>query len=199
LETQDTILEFWFGAGRDDVAVAREKSKLWWSKDIAADRVIRQRFEDVLNQAARSELDQWSATPTGTLALILLTDQFPRNMYRNTPQAFAFDALARDWCKHGIDRGLDRSLRPIERVFFYMPLEHSELLHDQYLAVALFEKLMAAVGPERQSDFTGFLEFAVRHRDIVERFGRFPHRNAILGRESSAQEQAFLLEKGSSF
>jgi uncharacterized protein (DUF924 family) len=199
METQDSIHEFWFGAGTDDDAAAKEKSRLWWSKDAGIDRAVRQRFEDVLKRAARSELDDWSATPAGTLALILLTDQFPRNMYRDTPQGFAFDALARDWCRSGIDRGFDQALRPIERVFFYMPLEHSESLHDQYLAVALFEKMIAALEPERQSGFTGYLDFALHHRDIIERFGRFPHRNAILGRESSEQESAFLLEKGSSF
>jgi uncharacterized protein (DUF924 family) len=199
VETHETIREFWFGTNSDDAVVAQEKSRLWWGKDAATDRAVKQRFEDVLNQAARSELDSWCSTTAGSLALILVTDQFPRNMYRGTPQAFAFDALARDWCKNGIDHGFDQLLRPIERVFFYMPLQHSELLHDQYLAVALFEKLASAVGPERESGFTGYLDFARRHRDIVERFGRFPHRNAILGRESSTLELAFLQEKGSSF
>jgi uncharacterized protein (DUF924 family) len=199
VETQDSIHEFWFGSDSDDDAAAKEKSRLWWSKDVGIDSAVRQRFEGVLNQAARSELDDWSDTPAGSLALILLTDQFPRNMYRNTSQAFAFDSLARDWCRSGIDHGFDQTLRPIERVFFYMPLEHSESLHDQYLAVALFEKLIASLAPERQSGFAGYLDFAVRHRDIIERFGRFPHRNAILGRESSPQEWAFLQEKGSSF
>jgi uncharacterized protein (DUF924 family) len=199
METQDTIREFWFGSSSDDAVVAQEKSKLWWAKDTDADLLIRLRFEAVVKQAANRELDDWSATPAGCLALIVLTDQFPRNMYRATPQSFAFDALARDWCKNGIDHGFDQSLRPIERVFFYLPLEHSELLHDQYLAVALYEKLASAVAPERQADFAGFLDFAKRHRDIIERFGRFPHRNAILSRESSPQELTFLQEKGSSF
>jgi uncharacterized protein (DUF924 family) len=198
VETQETVREFWFGAGSDDAVVAREKSNLWWSKNAEIDRSIKQRFEDLLNQAGRGELDTWSNTAAGRLALIVLTDQFPRNMYRDTPQAFAFDSLARDWCKSGIDRGFDQQLRPIERVFFYLPLEHSESLHDQYLAVALFEKLSSA-SPEAASNFAGFLDFAKRHRDIVERFGRFPHRNVILGRESSPQELAFLQEKGSSF
>jgi uncharacterized protein (DUF924 family) len=199
VETQESILEFWFGAASDDAVVAQEKSKLWWSKDEQTDRALKQRFEPVLNLIAAGECDAWAETPRGCLALIIATDQFPRNMYRGTRQSFAFDGLARDWCKTGIDRGFDAALRPIERVFFYLPLEHSESLHDQYLSVALFEKLAAGVGPDRQAGFTGYVDFALRHREIVERFGRFPHRNAILERLSSRQETAFLQEKGSSF
>jgi uncharacterized protein (DUF924 family) len=193
VETEDSIRAFWFGDG-DDATAAREKSSLWWSKDEAVDRAMRERFEPALQLAAARGMDGWRDTPQGLLALILLTDQFPRNIYRNTPQAFAFDPLALTWCKDGIDRGADRALRPIERVFFYLPLEHSESLHDQYLAVALFDKLR-----EADSMYAGYHDFAIRHRDIIERFGRFPHRNAILGRESTPEELAFLQEKGSSF
>lgn len=199
METQDTILEFWFGSNTDDKAVAAEQSKLWWMKHPETDKRIRQRFEAYVTKAANRELDIWSATPRGRLALILLTDQFPRNIYRDTPQAFSFDALARSWSKEGIRQGLDKSLRPIERVFFYLPLEHSESLEDQEQSIALYQALVAGAGLEEKSTFDGFLDFAVRHRNIVKRFGRFPHRNRILGRESTAEEIAFLQEKGSSF
>jgi uncharacterized protein (DUF924 family) len=199
METQDTILEFWFGLNADDKAVAAEQSKLWWMKHPETDQRIRQRFEAYVAKAANGELDTWSATPRGRLALILLTDQFPRNIYRDTPQAFSFDPLARSWSKEGIRHGLDKSLRPIERVFFYLPLEHSESLEDQEQSVALYQELIADAGPEQKSTFDGFLDFAIRHRDIVKRFDRFPHRNRILGRKSTAEEIAFLQEKGSSF
>jgi uncharacterized protein (DUF924 family) len=120
-------------------------------------------------------------------------------MYRGTANAFAFDHLARSWCKEGIGKDVHKALRPIERVFFYLPLEHSESLEDQEQSIALCEELVAGVDAEHKPTFEGFLRFAVRHRDIVRRFGRFPHRNAILGRESTPEELAFLEEKGSSF
>lgn len=199
METQDTILEFWFGLNADDKTTAEEQSKLWWMKHPETDKRIRERFEPYVTKAANRELDAWAVTPRGCLALILLTDQFPRNIYRDTVQAFSFDALARSWSKEGLRQGFQKSLRPIERVFFYLPLEHSESLEDQEQSVALYRELVADVGPAYRSTFDGFLDFAVRHRDIVKRFGRFPHRNRILSRESSAEELAFLKEKGSSF
>jgi uncharacterized protein (DUF924 family) len=199
METHETLLQFWFGSNTDDKIVAKEQSKLWWSKNSQTDRQIQQRFEPYVAKASNRALDSWLATPAGCLALIILTDQFPRNIYRNTPQAFSFDALARSWCKEGIGKGFHNSLRPIERVFFYLPLEHSESLEDQDQSLALYEQLVADMDTEKRSIFDGFLKFAVRHRDIVKRFGRFPHRNRILGRESSSEELAFLQEKGSSF
>ena len=198
-ESPDTIREFWFGSSTDDAVVAAERSKLWWTKHPDTDRQIRERFECCLHLAAKRELDDWAATPGGRLALILLTDQFPRNMYRNMLESFAFDALARRWCEEGLREGAHRLLRPIERVFFYLPLEHSESLADQERAVALFRELVQGEGPERGANFAGFLEYAIRHRDVIVRFGRFPHRNRILGRVSTAEEIAFLKEPGSSF
>lgn len=199
MEAPDTIREFWFGSHTDDAIVAQERSKLWWMKDTQADGEIRRRFEAYVFKAANHELDAWLSTPAGCLAMIILADQFPRSMYRNTAQAFAFDPLAQAWCKQGLRDGLHQSLRPIERVFFYLPLEHSESLDDQERSVALYRELAAGVDAAYRPAFDGFLDFAVRHRDIVARFGRFPHRNAILGRISSADELAFLKEAGSSF
>jgi len=198
METPDTILEFWFGTSPDD-AVATEQSRLWWTKHPDTDREIRQRFESCVRKATDGELDGWAATPRGRLALIILTDQFPRNMYRNTPTSFAYDALARRWCEEGLQAGVDKLLRPIERVFFYLPLEHSESMADQDRAVALYEALVQDVGPERVSGFTGFLDYAIRHREVIARFGRFPHRNRILGRASTPEEVEFLAQPGSSF
>ncbi len=200
--TIDDILEFWFGAASDvadDAAVAKRNAQLWWSKNEATDREIRERFESVLEKAVRGELDSWRASPRGVLALILLVDQFTRNMYRGTPRSFAHDALARELCRDALARGADAELRPIERVFVYLPLEHSEDRQDQAESVRLFEGLLESVPPGAEDTFREFLDYAVRHREIIDRFGRFPHRNSILGRESTPEESEFLEQPGSSF
>jgi len=131
--------------------------------------------------------------------LILLTDQFPRNMYRDSPQAFAYDAKALAWCLEGLKQQFDRHLRPIERVFFYLPLEHAESLEHQERSVEKFRELLDEADERRKNVFAEYLDLAVRHRNIIARFGRFPHRNRILGRESTGEELAFLKEPGSSF
>jgi uncharacterized protein (DUF924 family) len=125
METVDTICKFWFGTEPTDPDLARARAGLWWQQDERIDRQIADRFESSVVRAAKGELERWSATPTGTLTLILLTDQFPRNIYRNTPQAFAYDALARAWCIRGIEAGIDRQLHPIERLFFYLPIDRT--------------------------------------------------------------------------
>jgi uncharacterized protein (DUF924 family) len=142
---------------------------------------------------------EWLATPHGALALILLADQFPRNIFRDTPQAFALDPLALAFANSVIDAGFDQKLRPIERVFCYLPFEHSELLIDQDRSVELFKALHAAVADMDKELFAGYVDFAVRHRVVIERFGRFPHRNRILDRASTAEEIEFLQQPGSSF
>ncbi|HEY8608525.1 MAG TPA: DUF924 family protein [Noviherbaspirillum sp.] len=197
-ESVGSILAFWFGPG-DDATVAAARSRLWWGKDDATDRAMATRFAGCIDAAATGALDAWAATPAGRLALILLTDQFPRNIHRGTPRAFALDARARRFCMEGLTQGVDRLLRPIERVFFYLPLEHSESMPDQERAVALFAQLLADVPADQRAAFAGYHDFALRHREVVERFGRFPHRNAILGRTSTPAEIAFLQQKGSSF
>lgn len=199
METPNSILQFWFGNHTDAATVAKAQAPLWWQKDAATDDAVRARFAGITAMAARHELDAWCGTPQGRLALILLTDQFPRNMYRDTPKAFHYDALAQAWCRQGLACGHDLALRPIKRVFFYLPLEHAEALDAQQQAVALFTRLVDGVAPEEKPVFAGYLDFAVRHRDIIARFGRFPHRNQILGRPSTADELAFLQQKGSSF
>jgi uncharacterized protein (DUF924 family) len=199
METPDSIRDYWFGPGADDLTVAQQRSKLWWSKNPDADAEIRHRFEGRVQATAAGELDGWATTPRGMLALILLTDQFPRNMYRNTPEAFRFDPLAQKWCQAALARRMERSLRPIERVFLYLPLEHAEALPLQEESVRRFTGLYQEVPAEQMDTFRRFLMFALRHRRVIERFGRFPHRNAILGRESTAEEIEFLKEPGSSF
>jgi len=197
--TIETVLNFWFGADPDDAAVAKEKSALWWSKGPEIDDEIRQRFESLVVKAAAGELADWQSTPSGRLALILLTDQFPRNIYHDSPRAFAQDSKTLAYCLDGIKRDFDFKLRRIERVFFYLPLEHAESLEHQEQSVRQFSALLDEVGADQKNLFAEYLDFAVRHRNIIARFGRFPHRNKILGRKSTAEELAFLAEPDSSF
>ncbi len=175
-----SILHFWF---------EELTPKQHFVKDAALDETIRTRFGDLLAAAARCELFEWRATAAGRLAEIIVLDQFSRNVYRDTPRAFAQDALALVLAQELVTGGLDSSLPAAQRVFAYMPYMHSEsaLVHTQ--AVALFTQL----------GIQDNLNFELRHKAIIDRFGRYPHRNAILGRTSSAEELAFLAEPGSSF
>ncbi len=197
--TADIVLDFWFGPAAGDTATAQAQQKLWWSKNETIDADIRTRFGGLVEAAASGRHDDWALKPRGRLALILLFDQFPRNMYRNTPRAFACDPLAGKLALAGIASGADRELRAIERVFFYLPLEHSESAELQERCVALFTALAAGVPEADRETFAGYVDYAVRHRDVIHRFGRFPHRNRILGRTSTQEETAFLQQPGSSF
>lgn len=199
MESPETICEYWFGSSDNDLEVAKQHSKQWWSKNVEVDAEIKTRFASYLPRVVNGELDQWQESALGTLALILLTDQFPRNMFRGAAQAFAYDAIARNLCKQGLKKDIDQKLRPIQRVFFYIPLEHSESLADQEQCLQLFRQLANSAEPALQPTLTDYIDFAIRHRDIIERFGRFPHRNALLDRESTPAELAFLETPGSSF
>ena len=202
METPATIHAFWFGPAADEDeedAIIERQSALWWKKQPEVDAAIRARFAPLVGRAAGGELDAWLDGLRGRLALILLTDQFPRNIWRGQAAAFAFDVLALRWAKETIARGLDRDARPIERVFLYLPLEHSEDLADQREAVRLFDALGGEVAAAARPAFAGYLDYARRHLEIIERFGRFPHRNAALGRETSAAEAEFLRQPGSAF
>ncbi|MGZ8501129.1 MAG: DUF924 family protein [Candidatus Binatia bacterium] len=198
MATIETILTYWFGANPGESALAKDRADLWWSKNAEVDREIRERFESSLNLAAEGKLNPWLAEPRGRLALIILTDQFPRNICRDSPLAFSFDAKALAWSVEGIELRHDR-LQPIERAFFYLPLEHSELLEHQERSVLMFDNLVPLVAAERKEIFEHYLSFAILHRDIIARFGRFPHRNRILGRSSTAEEIHFLSQPGASF
>jgi len=195
----DEIVQFWFGDEADDAAAAARQQGLWWSKNPQTDALIRTRYEPLVLAAEAGGLDAWRATPQGLLALILLTDQFPRNIYRDTPNAFRFDPLARKLCLEALDTGAVAALRPVQRVFCYLPLEHAENLAQQQRCVDLFTALAAEVPEAWRSPFEFFVGFAEKHRVIIERFGRFPHRNAILGRPSTDEELLFLQQPGSSF
>ena len=174
--TAQDVLSFWFGAG----------PKAWFEKNPAFDEEIRASFLPLYERAAREELKAWLENAESCLALVILLDQFPRNLFRGSARAFATDALAREAARTLLERGWDRNLSPEQRTFAYLPFEHSEALGDQELSMRLFEG-----NPN--------FEWARRHWEIIRRFGRFPHRNAALGRTSTAEEIAFLKEPGSSF
>lgn len=190
VEAED-ILAFWFGSPLQ--GATPERSKLWFAKSVDTDRLIRSRYLQVHEQAKDGVLGDWLDAARPCLAYIIVTDQFPRNMFRDTAAAFATDALALAAARHALAQRFDRTLQPIERVFLYLPFEHSEDANDQAQAVTLFDSLRANDGMD------GFHQYALAHQRIIQRFGRFPHRNAILGRTSSAEELAFLQEPGSRF
>ena len=200
------VLEFWFGQAAQSPQALSVQTALWFGKsdDTPADRdrrdqEIRSRFGQAFEEAAAGRLDDWADTPPGRLALILLLDQMPRNLFRGSARAFATDGKARALTVAGLDAGVDRELSPLERVFFYLPLEHAESLADQERCVALFDDLAREAPAEFHDDFQGFARFARWHRDIVARFGRFPHRNAVLGRSNTPEEAAYLAGDAPSF
>jgi uncharacterized protein (DUF924 family) len=172
------LVAFWRRAGR----------RAWFAKDPRFDERIRRRFAAACEAAARGELGGWEASAQGALALLLLLDQFPRNLYRGSARAFEADPLARAVAARAIARGFDRRTGPALRPFFYLPFQHSESLEDQDRAVALCETLERAGGESARA--------ARQHREIIHRFGRFPHRNAALGRVSTPEESRFLAEGG---
>ena len=171
METPNTIREYWFGTAWEDAAVtARQRAQLWWSKNPEVDDEIRRRFESWVIKAGSGELDNWELNPQDRLALILLTDQFPRSIYRDSAKAFAFDSKALSLAYTGIDAGFDATLRPLEKVFFYLPLEHSESFADQQRSVSLFQKLVDDASPDQKPTFAEYLDFSVRHRAALAAF-----------------------------
>lgn len=193
----EDILTFWFGQ-RDSAEYGHARA-FWFKKDEHVDTHIREQFLPIFELAAQGKLagqglPGWEESPRSLLAEVIVLDQFPRNMFRDSPRAFATDALARDRARMSISRRWDARLLPIEAVFLYLPLEHSESLEDQEQSMALFTSLA-----ERHPGMEGYVDYARRHRGIIARFGRFPHRNAILKRPSTPEEESFLTEPGSRF
>jgi uncharacterized protein (DUF924 family) len=195
----EPLLHFWFGESTDAVTMAKRQAALWWGKAVTTDDDIRERFAPLRELAIQGELDAWEETSRGRLALIILIDQFSRNIFRDRLEAFTYDYLAQEWCLAGIDAAADKELLPIERVFFYLPMEHAESRVDQARSVALFAALANAAPMGERALFGDYLDFAKRHRTIIERFDRFPHRNRVLGRVSTDMEVEFLKQPGSSF
>ena len=186
------VLDFWFGApGSAESGQARKE---WFVKDPAFDRRIDERFGATIERALRGELDGWAATPDGALARIVVLDQFTRNCFRGAGRAFAGDPQALAAASALVGTRQDESLAPLQRAFAYLPFEHAESLAMQDEAVRLFTRLVADA-PELKT----MLDYAHKHRAVIERFGRFPHRNAALGRQSTAEELAFIATPGTGF
>lgn len=170
------IVDFWLSHGPE----------AWFSANAELDRQIAERYADLHIDACKRELSNWEETPEGSLALLLLLDQFPRNLYRGSAHSYATDGLARAVARRALAKGHDRLVEPILRPFFYLPFEHSEDIADQHACVRLFEAHRDETGDEET------LKWALVHLDIIERFGRFPHRNDALGRDTTPEEQAYL-------
>jgi uncharacterized protein (DUF924 family) len=190
------VLEFWFS---DDPDNPMKHARSWWEKNSAFDARIKAQFESLILGALKGELDSWKSDVDGVLAFILVTDQFPRNAYRNQPESFSLDAIALKATLESIDRKMDEQCGPIQRWFMYMPLEHSENLEHQNTCVQLFESMTQEVEEAFKPAIVQAYHFAKLHQQVIEKYGRFPHRNAILGRSSTEEELAFLKQPNSGF
>ncbi|MDP8934125.1 MAG: DUF924 domain-containing protein [Cyanobacteriota bacterium] len=185
------VLDFWFG--RSNSPEFGKVQKKWFEKDADFDAEVRSGFLQQYELAASGQLDSWHDSPESCLALILLLDQFPRNMFRGTPQAFATDSKALATAEYAVNNKFDRELLTVQKLFVYLPFEHSENLENQQKSVELFRQLSG------EPDSDSVIEYAMQHLEIIERFGRFPHRNQILGRETTPEEAEFLKQPGSGF
>ena len=196
----DEIIDFWFGELNDDGQVSEDKRVRWWKKDPAFDDLIAQRFGSLVAVAATGELEDWRLSARGQLAAVLLIDQFRRNIFRDRPEAWSEDAAAQEFSRELIDSGRINDLPEQHRYFALLPLMHAESITSQGECVARFDAL-ASVTPlgGLKSTFEEAAKYARMHRDIIRRFGRFPHRNAVIGRVSTAEETEFLKTTGSSF
>jgi len=199
IEDINKVLCFWFGTEAYQKEIIRQQSGLWWGKDANTDLDIKERFGELYQSAINDELSDWLNSIKGQLALIIILDQFSRVINRDSANAFSQDSKALRIALEGIGKNYDSSLSFIERVFYYMPLEHSENLENQSQCVALFQKLLFEVSDDLKVEFEGYLDFAEKHKEIIERFRRFPHRNKVLDRLSNADELEFLIQPGSSF
>ena len=184
------ILDFWF-----DPAHAAH----WFVADTQFDEHIRQRFAAAVEPAARGQLDDWAGEAESWLALLLLLDQFPRNLHRGDARSWTADVKAQRVALSGLADGFDQSLPPLQRVFAYLPLEHAEDMGLQQRSVALFEALHAEAPPEQRERYAMFLDYARRHREVIARFGRFPHRNAVLHRTDTPDEVSYVEQPGARF
>ncbi|MGB5258285.1 MAG: DUF924 family protein [Woeseiaceae bacterium] len=188
----ETILSFWFKEQALSAPQIDQRMDIWFSEDPVFDHEIEKEFANDIARASSGELDHWADDAHGRLALILLIDQFRRNIHRGTAEAFSKDRLALKLCVEGAMQKKDLGLTPIQRVFFYMPLQHAESRKVQAKSVELYQRLAESVSPTLRETFMAIAEFAELHKDIVDQFGRFPHRNKLLNRENTPQEAEYL-------
>jgi uncharacterized protein (DUF924 family) len=199
-----SVRDFWFGQGSASAAELNRRMRFWFGDESSQmrqrrDETIRRRFAGLLQRAAAGELSAWADGPRRRLSLILLLDQFPRNIYRGSARAFAYDAQALTLTLSGMQSAADAALAVVERIFFYMPLQHAEGREVQEESVAAYRRLLTEAPGELRAPFEGAVRSAENHRAIIEQFGRFPHRNELLGRTSTAAEVAWLQRGGSTF
>ncbi|MEN0105817.1 MAG: DUF924 family protein [Pseudomonas sp.] len=193
------LLDWWFGSGETAAEVASAQQGLWFGKRDSQDDYAREHFGSLVRQALAGELESWAETAEGWLSLILLLDQLPRMIHRDTPFAYSGDARAQQLVARGLAAGWEQALAPLEQLFVYLVLEHAENLASQNLAVELFAGLLEQAGDDERAYFTNTFDYAERHQRVIARFGRFPHRNQALGRDSTAEEISYLKEPGSGF
>ncbi len=194
MEQPKEILQFWFGSRNTGDAVPEDRTRLWFKGDSSTDSDIKSKFAALLSRAREGKLKDWEDSPEGCLALILLYDQFSRHIYRNSAEAFSNDTQALRLCLRGIDRGWDRTFDAPERVFFYFPMVHAEDLQVQKKGLEFFIRLAQDVSEAHWDFIDEVLNHAIEHHEVIERFGRFPKRNTVLGRESTTDEIAYLAE-----
>jgi uncharacterized protein (DUF924 family) len=193
------LLHVWFGDSRADPHRVAAQSQFWFEPNSEQDEFLRRRFGFLLQWAARGDFETWKSSAQSCLALVIIFDQLPRNLFRGRPEAFAYDDRALAVSQFGVEAGYLQELQPIEQLFLLMSYQHSESLSVQYQGVSLFEGVIES-SPDEWKDFLrGFLAFARQHLEIVARFGRFPHRNAVLGRSSTPEEVGFLRVGGPTF
>ena len=196
---QDELLAFWFGADLDSPEALAERGGFWFDGGAEVDREIRARFADLPDRAASGALDAWRDAPRSALARVLALDQLPRNLFRGSARSFAYDGLALEAAGAALEAGFAAKLHPLEAAFLHLPFEHAERLDCQERSVALSEALAARAPAHLRRTLESWVEFARRHRDVIARFGRFPHRNALLGRLPTAAERAYLASGGDRF
>ncbi|MEJ2256190.1 MAG: DUF924 domain-containing protein [Woeseiaceae bacterium] len=188
----NAILSFWFKEQELTAPQIDRRMDTWFGEDPAFDKEIEDRFAGDIEMASQGQLEHWASEPLGRLALIILIDQFRRNIHRNTAKAFSMDKLALKLCVEGAMEKKDKGLTPIQRAFFYMPLQHAESAKVQAKSVELFTRLAESVSPTYRETFETIAQFAELHKDIIDQFGRFPHRNQLLGRDNTPEEDEYL-------
>ena len=195
----ESLLKEWFGDDLDSLQAVTARATTWFARSPEFDARLRERFATLPDRALNGDLDPWQGNPRSSLALVLALDQLPRNLFRGTARSFAYDATAQETALKAIGRGFDAMLHPVEAVFLYMPFEHAEDLGLQQKSVDLFRALLNRAPPPLRPQFESFICYAERHHAVIERFSRFPHRNATLNRTSSARELEYLESGGERF
>lgn len=195
----DSLMNFWFAQACESPAAALERSSFWFGNDPVVDQQIWELYADTVTDAGAGHFADWAESAHGRLALILLLDQFPRNIYRGTAEVFRYDAKALTLAGQGITLGQLAGLTVPEQAFFLMPYQHSEDVAVQNAGVALFSAMVEEAAPEWRDVAAGYRDFAIQHRDIIVEYGRFPHRNSVLGRASTAAEDGYLAGGGATF